>query len=247
VATPAPAVPPARRPRTGLRRAPWFRRLKLFAKRLVGREPWLRPAPLPGLVEYDGWAFVPGRLAPGARVWAFGVGTSVEFELELVRRCGVVVDLFDPSPASVAWVARQAFPPALVFHPWALAARDGTLRLAARAGGEGDPVMYSAVDATRTGPAVEVAALTVASVRARLGTGPVALAKLDVEGVEFDVLPQLLALEPPPDQLLVEFHHRFPGLGTGRVRAALAALRAAGYRLVWLSATGREFAFVRTG
>jgi hypothetical protein len=107
--------------------------------------------------------------------------------------------------------------------------------------------MYSAVDATRTGPAVEVEALTVGSVHARLGAGAVALAKLDVEGVEFDVLPQLLALDPPPDQILVEGHHRFPGLGTGRVRAALAALRGAGYRLVWLSATGREFAFVRTG
>lgn len=247
MATPAPAVVPARRPRGGLRRAPWYRRLKLLAKRLVGREPWLWPAPPPGLVEYDGWAFVPGRLAPGDRVWAFGVGTSVEFELELVRRCGVVVDLFDPSPVSVEWVARQAWPPALVFHPWALAARDGTLRLAARGGGDGPPVMYSAVDTTRTGPAVEVEALTVASVRARLGTGAVALAKLDVEGVEFDVLPGLLALDPPPGQILVEFHHRFPGLGIGRLRAALAALRDAGYRLAWLSATGREFAFVRTG
>lgn len=242
---PAPAELPARRPGFSLRRAPWFRRLKLLAKRLVGREPWFVVEPVPGLVEYDGWCYAPSLLAPGDRAYAFGVGTSAAFELALADRCQIQVDLFDPSPAAVAWVASQAWPPALVFHPWAVAAADGHLRLAARAGTRGEAVMYSAADASRTGPAVDVEALTLGSIRARLGHGAIALVKLDVEGVEFAVLPELLALDPLPRQVLVEFHHRFPGLGPDRARAAVAALRAAGYRLAWHSDTGREFTFVR--
>jgi FkbM family methyltransferase len=244
---PETTAPAAAGPRSfSLRRAPWFRRLKLFGKRLVGREPWLVPVPVPGLRVIDDWGCVPGLLAPGDRIYAFGVGTSAEFELALHRERGVQVDLFDPSPAAVRWVGTQSWPAALQFHPWAIASEDGTLRLVARGAQSGDEqVMYSAADPTRSGPVVEVEALTLASIRRRLGHGAVALVKLDVEGVEFDVLPGLLALDPLPRQVLVEFHHRFPGLGPDRARAAVAALRAAGYCLVWLSATGREFTFVR--
>lgn len=245
--TPVATAPaPAPRRPFSLRRAPWFRRLKLFGKRVIGREPWLTPEPVPGLRLVDDWACVATGLKPGDRVWAFGVGTNIDFELALHREHGSEVDLFDPSPVAVAWIGGLTLPPALRFHPWAIAPADGTLRLAARDAASGDrQVMYSAADPSRTGPVVEVEALTFATIRQRLGGPPPALVKLDIEGLEFDVLPGLLAMDPPPAQVLVEFHHRFPGLGPGRTRAAVAALRAAGYRLAWHSATGREFTFVR--
>jgi hypothetical protein len=77
------AIAPAQPRPFSLRRAPWFRRLKLLGKGLIGREPWLSPEPVAGLRLVDDWACVAPALRSGDRVWAFGVGTNVDFELAL--------------------------------------------------------------------------------------------------------------------------------------------------------------------
>ncbi len=45
-------------------------------------------------------------------------------------------------------------------------------------------------------------------------------------------------------QLLVEFHHRFPGIGKQRTAATIEYLRTLGYRIFAISETGRELGFV---
>jgi FkbM family methyltransferase len=229
-----------------MRRAPWFRRGKLFLKRLAGREPWLAPDFRASLDRYGDWALQASRLRPGDVVYAVGVGKDLSVETELVRRHGVTVHAFDPSPESVRWVSGQSLPAGLVFHPLGIAGEDGRLTLRARVAESGRaPVMYSAVDPTRTGPSVDVECLTLASASRRLGHAGIALLKLDVEGAEYDALRRMLADGLRPGQLLVEFHHRFPGLGKGATERAVAALRAAGYRLAFIADTGREFTFLR--
>lgn len=47
-----------------------------------------------------------------------------------------------------------------------------------------------------------------------------------------------------PEQLLVEFHHRFPGIGKARTAASIAMLRQLGYKIFGLSETGGEARFV---
>lgn len=229
-----------------LRRAPWFLRAKLFAKRLVGREPWLAQDVRVPLERFGDWTLEIGRLRPGDVVYAVGVGKDLSVEADLIGLRGVVVHAFDPSPESMRWVAGQSLPAGLTFHALGIAERDGRLTLRARAAESGGaPVMYSAVDTTRSGPAVEVECLTLASAARRLGHREIALLKLDVEGAEYGALRSMLADGLRPGQVLVEFHHRFPGLGKAETERAVVALRAAGYRLAAISATGREFTFLR--
>jgi len=229
-----------------LRRLPAFRRAKLFLKRLVGREPWLALEAGISIDRFGDWALDTGRLRPGDVVYAVGVGKDLSVEAELVRRHGVRVHAFDPSPESLRWVAGQALPDGLEFHALGIAEHDGRLTLRAReAESGGAPVMYSAVDTTRTGPAVEVECLSLASAARRLGHARIALLKLDVEGAEYGALRSMLAGDLRPGQILVEFHHRFPGLGKAHTERAVADLRAAGYRLACIADTGREFTFVR--
>jgi hypothetical protein len=79
---------------------------------------------------------------------------------------------------------------------------------------------------------------------AMLGQSRVDLLKMDIEGAEYGVIDDL-ALQPLlPRQLLVEFHHRFPSIGIGRTRAAVATLRSLGYRLFHVSPNGEEYAFL---
>src|SRR5207248_3092074 len=70
------------------------------------------------------------------------------------------------------------------------------------------------------------------------------LLKMDVEGAEYAVLQDMLAGGIRPRQLLVEFHHRFRGVGRRATTRALRALDIAGYRIFHVSPTGREFAFL---
>jgi FkbM family methyltransferase len=229
-----------------LRRARWYRRSKLFLKRIVGREPWLAPDLDVPLQDYGDWALCSAELRPGDVVYAFGVGKNLAVEVDLVRRCGVEVHAFDPSPESVRWVATQALPRGLHFHALGAAERDGRLTLRARAAESGGaPVMYSAVDPSRTGPAVEVECLALPSLLRRLGHGELALLKMDIEGAEYGVLRGMLESECRPRQILVEFHHRFPGIGPAETASMVRRLRAVGYRLAFVADTGREFTFLK--
>ena len=76
-----------------------------------------------------------------------------------------------------------------------------------------------------------------------LGHDRLDLLKLDIEGGEYAVLDDVLAVGPR--QLLVEFHHRWDGRGFDRTRQAIARLDAGGYRLFWHSRRGKEFGFVK--
>jgi FkbM family methyltransferase len=229
-----------------LRKTPGYRRVKLFLKRIVGREPWLAIDVRRGLERHGDWAFLPGELPQGAVIYAFGVGTDLGFELALIREFGAEVHAFDPSPESRRWIAAQRLPPALSFHPVAVGERDGTLVLRARESeSRGVPIMYSAMDETRKGPAVEVECWCLDTAMRRLGHNHIDLIKLDVEGAEFAALRSMLAGRSRPRQVLVEFHHRFPGVGPSQTSAAVSALRKAGYQLAFISETGREFTFLR--
>jgi phosphoglycolate phosphatase-like HAD superfamily hydrolase len=46
-------------------------------------------------------------------------------------------------------------------------------------------------------------------------------------------------------QLLVEFHHRFPGVGFEKTKTALRQLKQHGYGLFFISKDGHEYSFLR--
>ena len=66
------------------------------------------------------------------------------------------------------------------------------------------------------------------------------LLKMDVEGAEYDILEGLKGTKNLPQQLLVEFHHRFPGIGKERTADSIAMLRQLGYKIFALSETGLQ-------
>jgi hypothetical protein len=69
--------------------------------------------------------------------------------------------------------------------------------------------------------------------------------KMDIEGAEYDVITDILATGIEVGQLLIEFHHRFAGVGIERTRQAITALNAAGYRIFFTSESGEEYSLIR--
>ncbi|QDU83404.1 hypothetical protein Pla163_05030 [Planctomycetes bacterium Pla163] len=188
------------------------------------------------------WVFDPRGLGAHSIVYSGGVGDNVAWDLAVIERFGVTVHAFDPTPRSVAWLARQALPERFVHHARGLAGADGERRFEAPAK-ERSANYTLAVDGTGDGPLLPVARL--ATVARELGHARIDLLKLDVEGAEYEVLADALEHGPEFDQLLVEFHH---GEGPWRLEhtlRAVAALRANGLRLFHVSRRGLELSFVR--
>ena len=228
-----------------MKRQPWFWPTKLFLKRISGKELWLRPEVEYAVQKSDSWKYIPGLLGEDSIVYSLGVGDLIDFDLDLIAEHGVTVHAFDPTPFADEWVTGQALPEKFVFHPWAAAGEDGTLRLYRRVStrGKRSQVMWTADgNAGDADDFIDAPAYTVGTIMQKLGHARVDLLKIDVEGAEYDILAGLR--DALPQQVLVEYHHRFPGIGTRRTAESIAAMRNLGYRIFGISETGREICFV---
>ena len=233
--------------RKGFRRSDGFRRLKLAAKRLVGREPRLKADIDVPLERLDDWWICLPMLPENAVVYAFGIGEDLGFEREILRRKRVDVFAFDPTPNTVDWLATQSVPDRFHHRPWAIADRDGIWRLYPRVGKDGaeSRVMHTMMpDPGNASAGVEIQARTLGSIMQMLGHAHVDVLKLDIEGAEYSVLENLLASPLRPAQVMVEFHHRFHAIGKQKTVDAISAMRNAGYGLARISSSGREFTLI---
>jgi len=237
-------------PRKPFRKSDGFRRVKLALKRFVGREPRLKPDIDARMSRAGDWWLCSDALYPGMRVYSLGVGENIDFDLALIETHDAQVYAFDPTPNSIDWLRSRAVPNNFHFFPWAVAAADGVLFLYPRMRHDGSrsKVMFTLLaEPAAAENAVEVPARTLASIARELGHERVDVLKMDIEGAEYEVIRDLLDSPMRPTQLLIEFHHRFAGVGVPPTLEAIAALRAAGYRLAYISSTGREFTFLLPG
>lgn len=233
-----------------IEKSPGYQRKKLFFKRLVGKELRLKPDIDVHVAKEGGWWFHPDVLDENSIVYSLGIGEDVDFDLALIRRFDLQVHAFDPTPSSIDWLAARGMPPNFHFHPWAVTAVDGVLKLFPRLKRDGSKstVMYTMVaDDRAQDDAIVVPAYCLASILAELGHGRIDILKMDIEGAEYEVLDSLLQSAVQPRQLLVEFHHRFAGIGPEKTAKMIARLRGGGYRIFAISETGREISFMSSG
>ncbi len=230
-----------------MKRQPWFWPAKLFFKRISGRELWLQTQTSREVLESDGWKYIPELLGPQSVVYSLGVGDSIDLDMDLIHHYSLTVHAFDPTPYSLEWVEGLELPENFRFHPWAAAGEDGSLRLYRRINkrGKKSQVMWTADSrAADSSDFVDAPAYSIATIMERLGHDRVDLLKVDVEGAEYEILDGLGEAACLPTQLLIEFHHRFPGIGKQRTAKSIERLRKLGYRIFAISKTGREVGFV---
>ncbi len=230
-----------------MKQQPWFWPVKLFLKRISGKELWLSTEVQVETDESADWAYAGNRLDANSIVYSLGVGDSIDFDLDVIERSGATVFAFDPTPYAMEWVEKQELPNEFVFKPWAAAGSDGSLRLYRRVNrhGKSAEIMWTA-DEQAGDPKdfIDAPAYTIATIMDLLQHERLDLLKMDVEGAEYDILDGLKSAKNLPHQLLVEFHHRFPGIGKQRTAASIAMLSELGYRIFALSETGREVGFI---
>jgi FkbM family methyltransferase len=196
--------------------------------------------------DYGGWAVVPDALSSEAVVYSFGVGDDISFDLSMIQKYGLTVHAFDPTPRSIAWVREQSMPSQFVFHDIGIGDHDGMLTLFPPE--KESHTSFTVIDraATLRHVGVEVPVRRLSTVMRDLGHERIDLLKMDIEGAEYDVLRTLEEDGIYPEQVLVEFHHRFFPDGIERTRSAIQCLNELQYRLVAVSSSGEEYTFMRS-
>jgi FkbM family methyltransferase len=189
-------------------------------------------------------------------VYSFGVGDNIAWDLALIERYGATVHAFDPTPVSIEWISRQTLPAAFQFHPWGLAAFDGELEFypprkatSTHYSQERRPHSwrrYLCPFREERDPSPVLAPVRrLSSTLAELGHRRIDVLKIDVEGSEFEAVPDILASGIEIDQLLVEIHYHFPSRSVKRGLTLIEQIRAAGFRCFHISPRGLEFGFAR--
>ncbi|PCJ46038.1 MAG: FkbM family methyltransferase [Gammaproteobacteria bacterium] len=225
-----------------------FRKAKLKFRQLTGKEPTFKLDVALNTEDYSGWPVVADLIQENDIVYSLGVCDDIKFDLKIIADKQVQVFAFDPTPYSIDWINSQQLPDSFHFYPWAASDSDGTFLLYPRVSRKGNQskVMYSFHQQQDGGndKGISVDAFTLETMVKKLGHKHIDILKMDIEGAEYGVIENLLASAIRPKMILIEFHHRFKGIGKEKTIQAVNLLNKANYLIASISATGREICFV---
>jgi len=207
--------------RSAIRRR-WFER----------RMARVRLTELAGIVDlgsaYGGW-LMPGAMLDSSWVcYSVGAGGDISFDRELIERYGMTVRGFDAVEAFVEQAnAETSGEPRFSARHAAVAPRDGPLRMQL----SHDPVSSSVSPAGLylSDVYVEMQGRSLKSLMAEIGDERIDLLKIDIEGGEYELVPQLALADMGVRVFATQLHH----VGSvAQARALVAGLRASGYEPV---------------
>jgi FkbM family methyltransferase len=192
------------------------------------------------------WMLWTEPLCSRSIVYSFGVGDNVAWDRAMIVRFGCTVYAFDPTPASIEWVRSQSLPPLFVFHELGLSNFDGELAFFPPR--KANSTHYSQERRSglfdRQQPVLgQVRRLT--TIMQSLGHTRIDVLKLDIEGSEFEAIPDILASGIEIGQLLVEIHYHFRSRSFRAGMELVRQIKASGMQCIHVSPRGFEFSFVR--
>jgi FkbM family methyltransferase len=189
---------------------------------------------------YGSWSVFPNALSASSIIYSFGIGEDATFDREVMDVYQASVFAFDPTPRSIEWVEAQQWPKQFSFYPYGIVAQFYPPD-------KDTNVSYSLLVRNKVvGVPIQVQMLRLESIARMLGHSQIDLLKMDVEGAEYEVIPDILntrGLEIR--QLLVEFHHFFPKISRTATKRTVQQLLSAGYELFDVTPSGYEYSFIR--
>lgn len=192
---------------------------------------------------FSSWTVCPDGLNAESLVLSFGVGKDISWETAIVRKYGCRILLFDPTPASVEWISRQELPQNITFYSFGISDHDGTERFYLPA--DENHVSASVCSGASSNRFFEAEVHTLGWILEMTGIKKADILKMDIEGAEYKVIQNLQALDFRPQQILIEFYHRFPEIQLSDTRTAIKTLNELGYKIFYISPNGEEYSFIR--
>jgi FkbM family methyltransferase len=231
----------------GMYNPDWLRYCKRVVRAGLGTdhllEPELRIATRRLGSDYGGWVVAVEPLHKTAHpiVLSFGLGDDISFDEEISRRYGARVYGFDPTTVSLNWIAARGRPPNMRVFPIGISDFDGRQKFTL----PGKDKRGNFSTKATAGHPIICDVMRYGSILTLLELQHIDVLKLDIEGSEYDVIPDIVASSVLPVQLLIEFHHRLHDIRVAETRKAVSIIREAGFSLFSVSPAGQELSFIR--
>tara|TARA_B100001167_G_scaffold20665_1_gene10936 strand:- start:1437 stop:2066 length:630 start_codon:yes stop_codon:yes gene_type:complete len=189
-----------------------------------------------------GWVIDESSIDSESIIYSVGVGSNIDFDLELIDSLGVTIHAFDPTPRSVEWVKEQNLSNKFIFHPVGLAAENGFMNFYPPA--KSSSTHFSPVDRYgNTDNEIKAPVKDIDTMASELGHKKIDLLKMDIEGAEYEVIKALPDSEVIINQILIEFHHMYKSISFSQTVEAINTLKNLGFEIFDISQRTYEFSF----
>ena len=193
-----------------------------------------------------GWVVDESLLNKESVIYSVGVGSNIDFDLELINSFGATVHAFDPTPRSIEWVKNQQLPKHFIFHPFGLSAENGHMDFFPPS--KASSTHFSPIDRYGdTNNVVRAPVKDIDTIASELNHKEVDLLKMDIEGAEYEVIEALPKNRVAINQILIEFHHMYKGVPISKTVDAISTLSNLGFELFNISQRTYEFSFRKKG
>jgi FkbM family methyltransferase len=200
--------------------------------------------------SYGGWTICPIGIDSHSIVYSIGVGNDISFDVSMIDKYELKIHAFDPTPRVVQWYNdnRLKVPDSFIFHTHGIENYD--------AEADFQPIstkheLRSSSHSTYAKPetkvfSVRVPMKTLETAMSELGHDKVDILKMDIEGSEWSVIPDIIDRNLEIYQILVEFHHlEFRNVGIKATKNCLRMLAQKQYKIFAISDSGQEYSFIR--
>ena len=222
-----------------------FTKTKQRLRRHKLRQIGIEPVPCDSATLYGGdhgWVIDESSIDSESIIYSVGVGSNIDFDLELIDSLGVTIHAFDPTPRSVEWVKEQNLSNKFIFHPVGLAAENGFMNFYPPA--KSSSTHFSPVDRYgNTDNEIKAPVKDIDTMASELGHKKIDLLKMDIEGAEYEVIKALPDSEVIINQILIEFHHMYKSISFSQTVEAINTLKNLGFELFNISQRTYEFSF----
>lgn len=176
-------------------------------------------------------------------VYSFGIGEDISFDEEIIAQYNCTVFGFDPTPKSINYMKLNNTK--IKFYEYGVYSYDGNIKFYL-------PKDSSNVSGTIFNrwkynenklPPINVPVKKFSTITKELGHKIVDIVKIDIEGSEYEILDDVLNSGVKINQILIEFHHRFPEIGIKKTKKAIEKLKSYGYELIAVSESREEYTF----
>jgi len=197
--------------------------------------------------EYGGFYVVPSALDSKSIVYSFGIGEDISFDEEVIKTFGCKVFAFDPTPKTKLFIEKVKPTNSFIFFDVGIAAYDGLTKFYLPE--NKDYISCTTYNRWKYDESIlkpiEVPVKRLITLMNDLGHTHIDLLKMDIEGSEYDVIPDILQSSIPINQILIEVHHRFEGIGLNKTKEMIHRLNMVGYKIAAISDSRDEYTFIK--